>query len=200
MPARWAFATKPKDALRGGERESCGSRAEKRPALKACPTRAQELELWLRSRLRRSLRLSDRLRGGGLRLWLRAGGRLRRWSLRGRMRCRRGGGRRRRRDGGGDAGYVGAEAEALEAAGVELAGGVETLRGLKLLQRGDGARVPLAVGIAGVIAIARERGLDFGDAIGRRSLLRRLARGRVMMFCRFLFGRRLLRGRGGRGT
>src|SRR5579862_2538494 len=120
MPARWAFPTRPKGASRGGEKGNCGSRAEKRPALKACPTKAQELELWLRSRC-------GLLRCGGLRLrlsrwlrlWLRAGGRLRRRRLRGRMRCRRGGGRRRRRDGGGDAGYVGAEAEALEAAGVE---------------------------------------------------------------------------------
>ena len=78
-----------------------------------------------------------------------------------------------RRRGRIESGGAGAEAELLQAGGVELTAGIQVVFGLKLLESGDGVAVPLAVGIALVVARAGERGLNFGDALVGGGLLER---------------------------
>src|SRR5580700_10972849 len=97
---------------------------------------------------------------------------------------------------------TGAEAKFLQAGRVELAAGVYTVIRLKLLQRGDGVRVPLAVGLALIVSAAGQRGLDFRDAVGSGRFLGGLTP-RTVMFGLFLLGgrgRRFCSGGGRRGA
>ena len=86
-----------------------------------------------------------------------------------------------------DACGTGAEAEFLKAERVEFAASVHAVVGLEFLQRGDGVRVPLAVGLTLIVTAASERRLDFGDAVGRGRFLGGLAL-RTVVLGLFLFG------------
>jgi len=72
---------------------------------------------------------------------------------------------------GGLASHVGAEAELLERASVELAGDRKALSGLKALHGVDAGGVPFAGGLAFEDAFAGESGLDIADAVGGGSFL-----------------------------
>ena len=104
------------------------------------------------------------------------------------------------------AGGAGAEPEFLKRGRVNLAAGIQAVGGLKFLHSRNGVGVPFAVGLAFEIAATRKRGLNFGNAVGRRSFLKRFAPGTAMVARFFLFavgrrfvGRARCRGGGRRG-
>lgn len=135
----------------------------------------------------------------------------RRWGRRGGRGWHGSAARRRERARSRDAGDIGTEAKFLEAQGVDFARGCQAVGGLKFLHGVDGVGVPFAIGIAVVVAAARERGLDLGNACGSGSFLGGLAPGIAMPVRRSSFFRsvgrrgcgcgraRRLRGLGSRG-
>src|ERR1700735_1905416 len=100
-----------------------------------------------------------------------------------------------------DASCTGAQSKFLQRGRVKLAARIQAVGGLKLLHCGNGIGIPLAVGLAFEIAAARQRCLNFGDAVCRRSLLEWLAPRAAAVAWFFLFaggGRFMRRDRCGR--
>jgi hypothetical protein len=122
-----------------------------------------------------------------------AGGRRSRWRRsRSGLVGRSSASRRRHGLGCGDSRDARAEAKFLQAQRIELAVGFESVRRLEFLHCTDRVRIPFPVWIALVVAVARERRLNLGNALRRRSFLERLA------LRRFLFAGCLLLFRCGR--